>query len=71
MESMKEKGISFNKKGLMPGAKYSRIYTNKFVIDEVNEEGLVKALDTLYHHDDLQSILNKLHVINEELTLKD
>ena len=71
MESMKEKGISFNKKGLMPDAKYSRIYTNKLVMDELDEAVLVKALDTLYNNADLQLILNKLHVINEELTLKD
>lgn len=71
MESIKQKGISFNKKGLMPGAKYSRIYTNKLVMDEINEEGIVKALDTLYHHADLQLIINKLQVINEEIILKD
>ena len=71
MERIKEKGISFNKKGLMPDAKYSRIYTNKLVMNELNEDSLVKAFDTLYDNADLQLILNKLHVINEEIILKD
>ena len=55
----------------MPGAKYSRIYTNKLVMDELDEEDLVKAFDILYNNADLQQILNKLQDIYEESVLKD
>lgn len=67
LESIKEMGIPFNKKGLSLDAKFTRIHSEKIVIAEVTEESeLLKAFNSLYDNDDLQRVLEKLEIIYDE-----
>ena len=70
MENMKEKGITFSKKGLTPEAKYNRIYSETISIKGLNELELLKAFDTLYNNHDLQKILEMLQVIYDAVVSK-
>lgn len=70
MESMKEKGIKFSKKGLTVEAKYNRIYSETISIVGLNESDLIHAFDILYGNKELQNILEKLQIIYDETVCK-
>ncbi len=66
MESIKEKGIKFTKKGVTLEAKYNRIYSKTISIDGLKEDELLEAFDALYDDENLQEILRKLKAIYDE-----
>lgn len=70
MESIKEKGIKFSKKGLTLDAKYNRIHSETISIEGLTESELVKTFDALYENKDLQKILEKLQMIFDETVSK-
>ena len=63
MESLKEKGIAFSKKGLTPEAKFNRIYSETISIKGLNDVELRNVFDRLYSNHDLQTILKILQEI--------
>ena len=63
MESLKEKGIAFSKKGLTPEAKFNRIYSETISIKGLNDVELRNVFDRLYSNHDLQRILKILQEI--------
>lgn len=67
MESMKEKGIKFNIKGLSPDAKYNRIYSDTIAIEMgMDEAELLNSFDVFFDKEELQEILKKLQAIYDE-----
>ena len=63
MESLKEKGISFSKKGLTLEAKFNRIHSETISTKGLNDLELLKVFDRLYSNQDLQRILEILQEI--------
>ena len=71
MESIKEKGIKFSKKGLTVEAKYSRIHSETILLKELGEAELLSTFfDALYNNKSLQEILVKLQRIYDETVSK-
>ena len=63
METLKERGISFSKKGLTLEAKFNRIHSETISIIGLNDVELKKDFDCLYSNQDLQRILKILQKI--------
>ena len=63
MESLKEKGIAFSKKGLTLEAKFNRIHSKTISTKGLNDLELIKVFDQLYNNQDLQRILKILQEI--------
>jgi len=70
MESIKEEGIKFSKKGLTVEAKYSRIHSETILLKELGEAELLSTFDALYNNKSLQEILVKLQRIYDETVSK-
>ncbi|MCR1834068.1 PD-(D/E)XK nuclease family protein [Oceanobacillus caeni] len=70
MKKVKKEGITFNKKGLMPEAKYTRIYTATVPMVDLKESDLLNIFDTLYDDNNLQEILEKLQKIYDEWVIE-
>ncbi|WEG12242.1 PD-(D/E)XK nuclease family protein [Pullulanibacillus sp. KACC 23026] len=66
MESIKERGIKFNKKGLRQEAKFTHIHTETISIKGLNESEIIEKFNALYGNKKLQNILEKLQIIYEE-----
>jgi hypothetical protein len=66
MESLKEKGVKFTKKGLTSEAKYNRIHSETKSIEGLDEIGLLNTFDSLYSNKELQDILQILQNIYDE-----
>lgn len=67
MENLQEQGIHFNKKGLSPEAKFTRIYTQTVQTEGFNEEQFIKTFEEIYNNRELQNILEKLELIYASL----
>ncbi|HEY4599781.1 MAG TPA: PD-(D/E)XK nuclease family protein [Cerasibacillus sp.] len=67
MQNIKEKGITFSKKGLTLKAKYNRIYTKTISIKGQNESELLDVFEALYNNKDIQKIIEKLQIIYDEI----
>ena len=63
MESLKEKGISFSKKGLTLAAKFNRIHSETISTKGLNDVELIKVFDRFYSNQELQRVLKILQEI--------
>ena len=70
MESLKEKGIKFTKKGLTLEARYNRIHSETISIEGLDREELLNTFHSLYNNAELQVILQKLQEIYDESVSK-
>ncbi|MBM4763146.1 PD-(D/E)XK nuclease family protein [Bacillus sp. B15-48] len=70
LETMKEKGIEFNRKGLSLEAKYTRIHSESISIKGLEEPMLIDVFHSLYDNKELQKILEKLQRIYDETISK-
>ncbi|WAA08908.1 hypothetical protein [Fervidibacillus albus] len=66
MENLQEQGIHFNKRGLSPGAKYTRIYTKTVQTEGFNEDQFIETFEEIYKNRELQNILKTLELIYDK-----
>ena len=70
MEKIQEQGIKFSKQGLAPLAKFTRIYTDKIAVLEMEESALLSVFDTLYDKQELKEILQKLSIVYDSMIIR-
>jgi len=67
LEAIQREGISFNKKGLNVDSRFTRIFSTSLSIQQFTEPEILKLFQAIDDNKELKSIIEKLHVIYNEL----